>query len=78
MWITLIFLRGTIDPRQYIVDDVEALLFPYLHVLQNVVFQRDNAQPRISRVTLDRVEEVEVNLDPCHPKSSDISLSENV
>ena len=47
-------------------DNVEALLLPYLHVLKNAVFQQDNAQPRNTRVTLDRVEEVEVNLNPCH------------
>ena len=75
--ITLIFVRGTIDPQQYIVDNVEALLLPYLHVLQNAAFQQDNAQPHNTRVTLDPVEEVEVNLNPCHPKSSDIPLIQN-
>ena len=64
--------------RQKIVDNVESLLFPYRHVLQNAVFQQDNAQPRNTRVTLDRVEQVEVNLNLCHPKASDISLIENV
>ena len=74
-----VFVRGIIDPRQYIVDNVDALLLlPYLHVLQNAVFQQDNAQPRNTRVSLDRVEETKVNLNPCHPKSSDISLIENV
>ena len=57
-WISLIFLRRTIDPRQYIVDNVETLLLRYLHILQNAVFQLE-----------DNVKQVEDNFDPCHPKS---------
>ena len=37
-----------------------------------------DAQARIVRVTLDRFGEVEVNLLPCPPKSSDIFLIKNV
>ena len=59
-------------------DNVEALLLPDLHVLQNAVFQQINAQPRITRVTLDHFEEVEINFLLCPPKFSDISLIENV
>ena len=45
---------------------------------RSLKYSQGYAQLRIAEVSLGRFEEVELNLLPCRPKSSDISLIENI
>ena len=72
------FIRGNMTALRYIHEVVEPHVLPYLETIENPIFQQDNARPHVARVTLDFMDQHDINRLPWPPRSPDLSPIEHV
>ncbi|GFX50999.1 transposable element Tcb1 transposase [Trichonephila clavipes] len=46
----LVLIAGTLNSQRYISEALEAVVLPYLQSLATTIFQKDNAQPHLTRI----------------------------
>lgn len=74
----LVFIPGVLNANRYIHTVLEPTLIPYLRRLENPIFQQDNARPHVARVTMEFLEQANVDLLPWPSRSPDLSPIEHV
>lgn len=74
----LVIIPGTLDANRFINHVLRPVLIPYLQELVNPIFQQDNARPHTARVTIEFMNNANIDLLPWPSRSPDLSPIEHV
>ena len=74
----LVVIPETLNAIRYINNVLEPVLLPFLQEVQNPIFQHDNARPHTARVTMEFLNNANVDMLPWPSLSPDLSPIEHV
>ncbi|GFY21977.1 transposable element Tcb1 transposase [Trichonephila clavipes] len=75
---SLVRIAGTLNSQCYICEVLEPVLFSYIQHLPSTIFQKDNAQPHVTRSVQEFFFTLQIGLFPWPACSPDLSPIENM
>jgi hypothetical protein len=74
----LVIIQGNLTAIRYVQEVLRPVVVPYFRRVNNVLFQQDNARSHIANVSIDFLDDSQVDLLPWPPRSPDLSPIEHV